>query len=375
MSNESIEILAQKRERAIIRTSMIGVGTNVMLAVFKAIIGVISNSIAITLDAVNNISDALSSVITIIGTKLGAKEPDKNHPLGHGRIEYISSMVVAAIVLYAGITSLVESFKKIISPEKASYDIISLVIIAVAVLVKVLLGQYVKKQGIKHNSGALIASGSDALFDAVLSSSVLASAIIYLAFNISLEAYVGVLISIFIIKAGIEMMTETISDILGKRIDKEDTDKIKEIIAGEKEVRGVYDLIIFNFGPSKNYASVHIELDDIMTVEEVDVLTRKIEAKVYQQSGVILTGVGVYSHNTSNEEVAVIKNTVKEKVLSFDWALQMHGFYVDMEEKSIRLDVVISFDIEKEKALSILIESIRQLYPTYSIKITTDLDV
>ena len=128
MSNESIEILAQKRERAIIRTSMIGVGTNVMLAVFKAIIGVISNSIAITLDAVNNISDALSSVITIIGTKLGAKEPDKNHPLGHGRIEYISSIVVAAIVLYAGITSLVESFKKIISPEKASYDTISLVI-------------------------------------------------------------------------------------------------------------------------------------------------------------------------------------------------------------------------------------------------------
>ena len=375
MSNESIEILAQKRERAIIRTSMIGVGTNVMLAVFKAIIGLISNSIAITLDAVNNISDALSSVITIIGTKLGAKEPDKNHPLGHGRIEYISSMVVAAIVLYAGITSLVESIKKIISPEKASYDIISLVIIGVAVLVKVLLGKYVKKQGVKHNSGALIASGSDSLFDALISASVLASAIIYLAFDISLEAYVGVLISIFIIKAGIEMMTETISEILGKRSDKEDIDKIKNIIAEEKEVRGVYDLIIFNFGPSKNYASVHIELDDTMTVDEVDVLTRKIEAKVYQQSGVILTGVGVYSHNTSNEEVAVIKNTVKEKVLSFDWALQMHGFYVDMEEKSIRLDVVISFDIEKEKALSILTESIRQLYPTYSIKITTDLDV
>jgi len=375
MSNESIEILAQKRERAIIRTSIIGIGTNVMLAVFKAIIGLISNSIAITLDAVNNISDALSSVITIIGTKLGAKEPDRKHPLGHGRIEYISSMVVAAIVLYAGITSLVESFKKIISPEKASYDTISLVIIAVAVLVKVLLGKYVKKQGVKHNSGALIASGSDALFDALISASVLASAIIYLAFDISLEAYVGVLISIFIVKAGIEMMTETISEILGKRSDKEDTDKIKNIIAEEKEVRGVYDLIIFNFGPSKNYASVHIELDDTMTVDEVDVLTRKIEAKVYQQSGVILTGVGVYSHNTSNEEVAVIKNTVKEKVLSFDWALQMHGFYVDMEEKSIRLDVVISFDIEKEKALSILTESISELYPTYSLKITTDLDV
>lgn len=375
MSNESVEILANKRQKAIVSTSMIGVATNVMLAAFKAVIGIVSNSIAITLDAVNNISDALSSVITIIGTKLGAKKPDKNHPLGHGRIEYISSMVVAAIVLYAGVTSLVESLKKVITPEKAQYDIVSLVIIGVAVLVKILLGQYVKKQGEKYNSGDLVASGSDAFFDAVLSASVLASAIIYLTFNISLEAYVGAVISGFIIKAGIEMMNDTISDILGKRSDKEDVDKIKEIISHEQEVRGVYDLIIYNYGPSKNYASVHIELDDIMTVAEVDRLTRRIEASVYKKCGVILTGVGVYSRNTSNEEVAKIQNAVMEKVLSYDWALQMHGFYVDMEEKSIRLDVVISFDIEKEEAISILTTEISQIYPDYSVKIATDLDV
>lgn len=375
MSNESVEILANKRQKAIVSTSMIGVATNVMLAAFKAVIGIVSNSIAITLDAVNNISDALSSVITIIGTKLGAKKPDRNHPLGHGRIEYISSMVVAAIVLYAGVTSLVESLKKVITPEKAQYDIVSLVIICVAVLVKILLGQYVKKQGEKYNSGALVASGSDALFDAVLSASVFASAIIYLTFNISLEAYVGAVISGFIIKAGIEMMNDTISDILGKRSDKEDVDKIKEIISHEQEVRGVYDLIIYNYGPSKNYASVHVELDDIMTVAEVDRLTRRIEASVYKKCGVILTGVGVYSRNTSNEEVAKIQNAVMEKVLSYDWALQMHGFYVDMEEKSIRLDVVISFDIEKEEAISILTTEISQIYPDYSVKIATDLDV
>jgi len=369
MSNESVEILANKRQKAIVSTSMIGVATNVMLAAFKAVIGIVSNSIAITLDAVNNISDALSSVITIIGTKLGAKKPDRNHPLGHGRIEYISSMVVAAIVLYAGVTS------QVITPEKAQYDTVSLVIIGVAVLVKILLGQYVKKQGEKYNSGALVASGSDAFFDAVLSASVLASAIIYLTFNISLEAYVGAVISGFIIKAGIEMMNDTISDILGKRSDKEDVDKIKEIISHEQEVRGVYDLIIYNYGPSKNYASVHIELDDIMTVAEVDRLTRRIEASVYKKCGVILTGVGVYSRNTSNEEVAKIQNAVMEKVLSYDWALQMHGFYVDMEEKSIRLDVVISFDIEKEEAISILTTEISQIYPDYSVKIATDLDV
>ena len=147
--NKAIEELAADREKTIVRTSFIGIGANVLLAAFKAVIGIVSNSIAVTLDAVNNLSDALSSVITIIGAKLGAKDPDKKHPLGYGRIEYLSSMLVAAIVLYAGITSLVESVKKIIHPETADYSTISLVIIAVAIVVKLVLGAYVKKQGEK----------------------------------------------------------------------------------------------------------------------------------------------------------------------------------------------------------------------------------
>ncbi|MBR5768916.1 MAG: cation transporter, partial [Clostridia bacterium] len=217
MAETDMEALAAKREKAIVKTSVIGIITNVFLAGFKAAVGIIANSIAVTLDAVNNLSDALSSVVTIIGAKLGSKAPNKKHPLGYGRIEYLSSMIVAAIVLYAGITSMVESVKKIITPEAADYNTLSLVIISVAIVVKLILGQYVKKQGKKHNSGALVASGADALFDAVLSASVLASAIVYMVWGVSLEAYVGVVISVFIIKAGIEMMIETVNDILGKR--------------------------------------------------------------------------------------------------------------------------------------------------------------
>ena len=197
MAEKNIAELSAAREKAIVKTSIIGILTNVFLVVFKAVVGILSNSIAIILDAVNNLSDALSSVVTIIGAKLGAKQPDKKHPLGYGRIEYLSSMIVAAIVLYAGITSMVESVKAIFSPEKAEYSAISLIIISVAIVVKLILGQYVKRQGKKHNSGALTASGSDALFDAILSASVLASAIIYLIWGISLEAYVGVIISVF----------------------------------------------------------------------------------------------------------------------------------------------------------------------------------
>ena len=374
MSNGNIEIISMKREKAIVRTSIIGIITNVFLAGFKAAVGIIANSIAVTLDAVNNLSDALSSVVTIIGAKLGGKQPNKKHPLGYGRIEYLSSMIVAAIVLYAGITSAVESVKKIVSPETADYGTVSLIIISVAIVVKLILGQYVKRQGKKHNSGALVASGSDALFDAVLSASVLASAIVYLVWDISLEAYVGVIISAFIIKAGIEMMIDTVNDILGKRSDKEETDRIKSLICEEPEVRGAYDLILFNYGPEKNYASVHIELPDTMSVDDIDKLTRRIETKVYREAGVILTGIGVYSYNTSDDEAAKMRNTIMETVLAHDWALQLHGFYANTEKKTMRFDVVLSFDISRSEALCILTKEVQALFPDYSLQIVPDID-
>ena len=375
MENESIVALAEKREKAIVKTSLIGIGANVLLAGAKAVIGLISNSIAITLDAVNNLSDALSSVVTIIGAKLGGKRPDKKHPLGYGRIEYLSSMIVAAIVLYAGITSLVESVKKIFSPEVADYSTVSLIVMGLAIAAKLVLGQFVKKQGKKLNSGALVASGSDALFDAILSASVLASAVVYLIWHISLEAYVGAVISVFIIRAGLEMMSETVNDILGKRNDKEEADRIKDLVCQEPEVLGAYDLILFNYGPSKNYGSVHLELPDSLSVDDVDKLTRRIQAKVYQETGVILTGIGVYSYNTSDDESAKIRNAVQETVLTHDWALQLHGFYVDTAEKTMRFDVVISFDIERKEALETLTKEIRALYPDYSLLIIPDIDI
>ena len=374
MSSESIEAISEQREKAIVKTSVIGIVTNVFLAGFKAAVGIIANSIAVILDAVNNLSDALSSVVTIIGAKLGAKQPNKKHPLGYGRIEYLSSMIVAAIVLYAGITSAVESVKKIISPETADYSTVSLIIISVAIVVKLVLGQYVKRQGKKHNSGALVASGSDALFDAILSASVLASAVVYLVSGISLEAYVGVVISVFIIKAGIGMMIETVNDILGKRSDKEETDRIKSLICEEPEVRGAYDLILFNYGPNKNYGSVHVELSDTMGVEEVDKLTRRIETKVYKETGVILTGIGVYSFDTSDGETAQMRNTVRETVLAHDWALQLHGFNADTENKTMRFDVVVSFDIDRAEALATLTKEVQALFPDYALQIVPDID-
>lgn len=374
-NEERIGNEVQSREKIIVRTGIIGIAANIFLAAFKAGVGLLSNSIAVILDAVNNLSDALSSVITIVGTKLANRKPDKDHPLGHGRIEYLSALIVSAIVIYAGITSLIESVKKIIHPEAADYSTVSLIIIAAAVIVKVILGRYVKAQGKKANSKALQDSGSDALFDAILSFSVLVSAIIYITLHVSLEAYVGVAISAFIIKSGYEMIKETLDDILGHRADSELTVEIKRILCEEPEVRGAYDLIITNYGPDKNYGSVHVELPDVMSVDEVDVLTRKLQYNVYKETGVILTGIGVYSYNTKNSIAAEIRNKVQDIVLSHDWALQLHGFYADTTAKYMRFDVVTSFDVDPKEALTVLNEEIGKAYPDYTAHITHDLDI
>ena len=365
----------ENRDKIIVKTSTIGIITNIFLAAFKAAIGILSNSIAVILDAVNNLSDVLSSVITIVGTKLAGKKPDKKHPLGYGRIEYLTAMIVSGIVIYAGLTSFVESIKKIVTPVKPDYSITSLIIIAVAVVVKIILGKYVKSQGEKVNSGSLVASGQDALSDAILSASVLGSAIFFMIKGISLEAYVGIIISIMIIKSAIEMMTETLNEILGIRADKEVTQKIKKILCEEPDVRGAYDLIIYNYGPDKNYASVHLELPDTMTVQEVDKLTRKLESKVFKKTGIILVGVGVYSYNTGETEAAKIQNKVQEKVLSHDWVVQLHVFYIDIEKKEMRFDAVMSFDIDPQEGLQTLYDEMKKEYPDYSIQIVPDVDV
>ena len=237
------------RDKIIIRTSIIGILANVFLAGFKAVIGITAHSIAIVMDAVNNLSDAASSVITIVGTKLAGREADRKHPFGYGRIEYLSAMVISLIILYAGVTAFIKSVDKIIHPDVPDYSAVSLVIVAVAVVVKIVLGKYVKSTGEKVNSDSLVNSGADAMLDSVISSSTLVAAAIYLIFNVSLEAWLGAVIAIVIIKSGIEMLKDTVSKILGERVDANMVIAIKKTISSFPEVNGAYDLIMHNYGP------------------------------------------------------------------------------------------------------------------------------
>ena len=363
------------RDRIIIRTSIIGIVANVLLAAFKAVVGFTANSIAIVMDAVNNISDAASSVITIVGTKLAGRKADKKHPFGYGRVEYLSAMIISVIVLYAGVTALIESVKKIIHPETPDYGTISLVIVAVAVVVKILLGRYVKSVGQKVNSDSLVNSGDDAVLDSIISASTLAAAAIYLIFHISLEAWLGAIIALVIIKAGIEMLRETISKILGENADGELARKIKATILEFSDVSGVYDLVMHNYGPDAYNGSVHIEVPDTLSADDLDKLLRKIQVKVYQDHDVILTAIGVYSYNTKDPEAVEARGKVSKLVLGVKHVIQMHGFYLDKAEKTLRFDVVVSFDAEdRAEVYREVCEKVQSEFPEYTLQVAMDTD-
>ena len=363
------------REAVIIRTSVIGILANVFLAAFKAAVGILSHSIAITLDAVNNLSDAVSSVITIVGTRLAGREPDRKHPFGHGRIEYLSAMIISVLVLHAGLASLTEAVKKIVRPETPDYSAASLVIVAAAVVVKIALGRYVKAVGERVRSDSLINSGQDATLDSIISASTLAAAAVYLLFHVSLEAWLGAVISVIIIRSGVEMLRDTLSRILGERADGELARAIKETVRGFPGVLGAYDLVLHDYGPDAFQGSIHIEAPDTCSAAELDELIREITLAVYRKHHVILTAIGVYSVNTRDEKAIEIRETLKKAMLNHPYILQMHGFFLNEEKKIIRCDVIVSFDApDRKAAYREVVEEAQKLYPEYTFQIAMDTD-
>ncbi|MBO7136768.1 MAG: cation transporter [Spirochaetaceae bacterium] len=363
------------REKTIVRTSFLGIGANVLLAAFKAFIGIVSNSIAITLDAVNNLSDAFSSVITIVGTKLAAKPADKKHPFGYGRLEYLSAMVISVIILYAGVTSLVESVKKIISPAEPEYTLPSIIILSVAVIVKIVMGLHVKSVGQKVNSDSLVASGKDAIMDSVISIATIIAAIVFIFTGFKLEAYLGLIISVMIIKAGFETMKETISEILGERASEDLIKGIKESVLSVDGVLGVYDLVLNNYGPDSFVASVHIEVADETTAVELDKIQWKISEKVYLNHGVSIAAIGIYPSNTSNTKTSQIKNQLKTLLADYPEVIEMHGLYLNDEDKLFRMDIIINFDAKDRYGLyKEIYEKVCTMLPEYKVIVNLDLD-
>lgn len=362
------------RVKQVIKVSLIGVVTNLVLVAFKAFVGLVSGSISIISDALNNLSDAISSIVTIVGMLLAGKKPDKKHPYGYGKIEHVSALVVGLIIFVTGASLLIESVQKIVEPELASFDVPMLIIITAGIFVKFFLGRFVKKRGEALNSDSLVASGSDALFDVAISTATLAGALVTFIFNITIDGWLGLIISAFVIKTAIEIATDSISHIIGERIDSDLAFKIKKAVSKNKEVLGAYDLTLHQYGPERMIGSIHIEVEDKLTAREIHLLTRKISEKIFNDFGVILT-IGIYAANTEKTEYAEIKKEIEKLIKKYPGVLQMHGYYVDSDKKLISFDLVFDF---KEKDVSKIIDEIKTIiekkHPKYTVNVIADTD-
>ena len=362
------------REKEIVKTSVIGIITNILLVGFKAFIGFLAFSVSIIMDAVNNMTDALSSLITIIGTKLAGKKPTKKHPYGYGRIEYLTSTLIAFIILFAGGTAIYESVISLVEHQTPSYDKWSIIIISVAVIVKIALGLYFRKKGKEVSSDALKSSGVDALFDSILSLSTLVAIVISLTTGFNIEGYLGIIIGLFILKSGFSALKDSLSQIVGDRLEKEKADNIKRTILAHDQVRGVYDLIVNNYGPNKSIGSVHIEIADDLTAKEIQYLERQLQIELFSQFSIIMT-IGIYASNDSTPLSRTIKSYLTDLLKKYPHIVQMHGFYVDEIKRTVLFDIIFDFD---ETAQSDIIKEIHDTlkseFKEFEFNIVVDTD-
>lgn len=360
------------REREIVKASVYGIVGNLLLVAFKLAVGFVSHSIAIILDGVNNATDALSSIVTIVGTKLAGRRPDRRHPFGYGRVEYLTSVVIAVIILVAGLISLRESVVKIIHPGTPSYSAITITVIVVAILAKIVIGIMFKRFGDKTKCEALIASGVDSNYDAVLSAGTLVVAIAQNGWGINIDGAVGLIISLVVCKAGIEVLRDALAPIIGEAEDKKLVESIESYARSFPGVRGAYDVVLDNFGPNEVLGALHIEVDDDMNAREIHELTRKISEGLYEKFHLLAT-VGIYAANTTGK-FAPVRAALQKIVEANPKILQVHGFYGDTEDATVYFDMVVDFAADGDAVRDAVVKALSAQYPDYRYDVVVDRD-
>ncbi len=325
------------------------------------------------MDGVNNLTDSFSSFVTIIGTKLSNKKPNKKHPFGFGRIEYISTIIVAIVILIAGLLALIEGINKIINPSVVEYSILSIILVIVAIIVKGLLSIYVRRKGVELNSKTLEASGVDAGFDVLLTLSTLVGALAYMLFKFNVDGYITVFISLIIMINGIQILVETISSIIGVRVSGEIVNKLKSVLLEYEEVKGVYDITLHSYGLENIIGSVHIEVDDELTAKEIHTLSKKLEYHVYTMFGIIIT-IGIYASNSNDRKALKIKKSIETVSSKYKEIKEIHGFYYDFRTNNVTFDLVIDFSNNREEIINLVKEELEGMYPNYNFYITLDSD-
>lgn len=360
------------RNAQIVKYNLIGIVANIVLSVSKFIIGSLANSGAVVLDAINSFADVIFSALILIFAKLSQREADEKHPFGYGRLEYLCSVIITMLILAIGFRSLYDAIVSIIHPEEApEYNFLLISIMIISLVSKYFLGNALKQKGRELNSEALEAAGVDNLSDAWVAIAVLVSIVIFKIFHFSIESYLCVGISGLIIKSGIEMLSGSMTKVVGEPADPEFRKKILRAIFLEEGVYNVSSLIIHNYGEGNYIGSVDIEVDEKMTARQIADLTRRLKRKV-AELGMTLTSVGISgttAHDPKADEIwdKILLATLKHKNI-----VHAHSFTVDFKKKSIHFTVVQDYGAaDKDKDLQQLKEEVEKLLPGMKISITT----
>ena len=373
INSSNFKMDANERRKKIIGVSVIGIVANLLLGVLKAVLGLLSGSIALISDALNNITDSSSSLITIVGTKLAAKAPDKQHPFGHGRTEYLTSLLIGGIVFLTGFQSLISSVKAVFNKEDINTDITTVIIIIVTIAAKILLGTFTENSGKKLNSTALIASGADAKNDAVVSVVTLISTILYIYAKISVDGIAGVIISVFILKTAYEVLSDTIKKILGERVDGEIVRGIKDIVRNTEGVINCFDLILNDYGPDFYTGSINVEIEDERSIGEMYPILHEAQTKIYNKYNVFLV-FGFYSVDVDDERYIKIKSLLQNYKDNERHIINYHGIVIDEKDKTIYCDITKDFDITGETIIENINRILKEEFPGYNIHVNIDIE-
>ena len=353
----------------------IGIVTNLLLFAAKIIVGILSGSITIVADAINNLSDAGSSIITLLGFKISAKPADRNHPFGYARIEYVASMIVSFLILFVSVSLFSESIQKILNPTETDYSIVVMIILAVSVLGKLWLFLFGRSAGKRLNSGVIRASATDSLSDAGATFAVLISAIIATYTGVNIDGYMGVAVSIIIFIAGIKVLNETKNSILGSAPEPEVVEGIHNIVKEYPQILGVHDMVVHNYGPGNTICSFHAEVDGKVNVFETHDCIDNVEKQLYHDLGIRAT-IHMDPIVTDDEKVSVLRAKTAVVVKEIDIRMNIHDFrYVEgITHSNLIFDVTVPFEIKEsnERIKELVSNKIAEIDPNYFAVITID---
>ena len=338
------------REGTVVTVSGLNILVNLIFAAIKVVIGLAVSSIAIVSEGVNNATDSATSLITIVGTKLSAKHPTEKHPFGFGRIEYLTSLLISVLILFTGAELMESSVKRIFEPQEMSISYVTMAIIAVSALVKLALGLYTIKEGRRVDSSSLVALGTECRSDSVVSVITLVTALVFLVFHVSLDAYAGIIMSLIVLKAGFEVLKETLSDILGQAGEKELAQDLYRIIRAEPLVLNAADMMLHNYGPDSYSGSVNVEIDHSKTVEEVYAALHELQLRIMHEKHITMV-FGIYAVDRDHAQIRQLREQVAAFVRQQEHVTSYHALYIHPNGKDLYVDLVVDYDLADWEAL------------------------